>query len=104
MTASGKAKDAPADVDRAGLQREALAWLIDELKSQRKLAADPKKKPAVYQVILHWLNDPDLDSVRDVEKLPADEREAWAKLWADVRKLRDETAPPEVAPQPRLAK
>ena len=44
----------------------------------------------------HWLGDKDLASVRDpqaVERLPQEERDAWARLWADVRALRDATAP-----------
>ena len=104
LVASGKAKDEPKYVDRPGLHREALAWLTADLSELRKLATDLKNKPRVHQVILHWLDDHDLDSVRDVEKLPAEEQAGWKKLWADVRKLRDETAPPEVAPPPRLAK
>ena len=53
----------------------------------------------------HWLRDPDLASGRDptaVERLPPDEREAWRKLWADVRALRDATASPTgpVKPDP----
>ena len=42
------------------------------------------------QALKHWQGDPDLAGVRDedaVAKLPADEREACQKLWADVAAL-----------------
>ena len=40
--------------------------------------------------LAHWLRDGDLGSVRGADalaKLPAEERQAWAKLWADVEAL-----------------
>jgi hypothetical protein len=39
------------------------------------------------QKVQQWQRDPDLASVREaaaLAKLPAEEREAWQKLWADV--------------------
>jgi hypothetical protein len=44
----------------------------------------------VRKTLKHWLDDTDLAGVRDpkeLEKLPAEEREAWQKLWADVDAL-----------------
>jgi hypothetical protein len=41
-------------------------------------------------VLQHWQKDSDLASLRDpkkIAKLPADERERWNKLWADVAAL-----------------
>ena len=38
----------------------------------------------------HWQRDTDLAGVRDpaaLEKLTAEEQEAWRKLWADVAEL-----------------
>jgi hypothetical protein len=38
----------------------------------------------------HWQQDTDLDGVRDAKalaSLPAAERDAWEKLWADVADL-----------------
>ncbi len=38
----------------------------------------------------HWQRDTDLASVRDadaLQKLTAQEQEAWRKLWADVAEL-----------------
>ena len=51
-----------------------------------------------------WLTDPDLRSVREqaeLANLPVEERAGWAKLWADVRDLRDATATPKDAPPQR---
>jgi hypothetical protein len=39
-----------------------------------------------------------------LEELSDDERVGWVKHWAEVRDLRDATAPPQDAPQPRPAK
>jgi len=42
------------------------------------------------------LADADFASVREptaVERLPPDERDAWNKLWTEVRALRDQTEP-----------
>ncbi len=104
LVAYGQAKDAPLHVDRSGLRLESLGWLTAELTLARKLSDIDRNKPAIHKIMLHWLADTDLDSVRAVENLPADERESWAKFWSDVRKLRDETAPRPVAPLPRLVK
>jgi hypothetical protein len=41
-------------------------------------------------VLQHWQQDPDLASVRGDKALaamPAEERDAWRKLWADVAAL-----------------
>ena len=58
---------------------------------------------AVHKRMSEWLSDPDLAGVRDdqwLAKLPGDEREQWRKLWADVRFLRDHTAPAKATPLP----
>jgi tetratricopeptide (TPR) repeat protein len=104
LVANGQGKDTPAQVDQNGLRREALGWLTDELTLGQKLANNTKNNIVIYKTMLHWLADTDLSSVRDVDKLPAAEREAWSKFWAGVRKLRDNTAPRPVAPAPRLVK
>jgi hypothetical protein len=41
-------------------------------------------------MLVRWQRDGELASVRDpasLEKLAADERETWRKLWADVAEL-----------------
>ena len=69
------------------------------------IAADSPNAAARYSTIhkgmTHWLSDPDFAGVRDdqwLAKLPADEQGKWRKLWAEVRSLRDRTAPRKTAP------
>jgi hypothetical protein len=53
-------------------------------KAQSKNPAD---RLEAQQALQHWQSDPDLAGIRDpdaVAKLPADEREACQRLWADV--------------------
>ena len=48
------------------------------------------------RVLKYWQQDPNLSCLRDVAelaKLPADEREACKKLWADVQALLDKAEP-----------
>ena len=98
LLASGLAKDAPPQFDKCVLHREALGWLTTELASLRKLAGDSRNKPTVHKALLDWLANPDLASVREVEKLPSDERESWYRLWAEIRQFRDDTAPGKIPP------
>jgi hypothetical protein len=45
--------------------------------------------------LAHWLQDSDLAGVRDdkpLTALPAGERDAWRKLWADVVALLQKSA------------
>ncbi|HKB34985.1 MAG TPA: tetratricopeptide repeat protein, partial [Gemmataceae bacterium] len=98
----GKGKDVPPPSERPAYLRQALDLLTAELVAIRKLAATDAA--FVHRTVAYWLVDEDLQPARDpkvVERLPQDERDAWAKLWADVRDLRDRTRPPEVAPAPR---
>ncbi len=78
------------------LRGEALDWLNDDLSYWRGAwQSDPSKNRAlVHQRLGHWLNDPDLATVRQIEKLPPDERPLWQKLWDDVRKLHGQTGQP----------
>jgi hypothetical protein len=42
------------------------------------------------EALRHWQKDADLASVRDkdaLDQLPAAERDAWQRLWADVAAL-----------------
>jgi tetratricopeptide (TPR) repeat protein len=92
------------------LRRKALKWLRQRLDYEREFLSRPQTssltwtRAKVHRWTQHYLTDPDLPFVRHplaVALLPADEREGWRKLWADVRRLRDETAPVELAPPPR---
>jgi tetratricopeptide (TPR) repeat protein len=85
----------PAAEEAARARRLARGWFADELAALRTMAASDKaadrKKAA--DALAHWQQDTDLASVRDPQRraaLPADERHAWEKLWADVAALRQQ--------------
>ncbi|HEV8060990.1 MAG TPA: protein kinase [Gemmataceae bacterium] len=91
------AKGPQANVESSReLRGQALDWLNDDLSYWRGAwQSEPSKNRAlVHQRLGHWLNDPDLASVRQIEKLPPDERPLWQKLWDDVRKLHGQTGQP----------
>jgi tetratricopeptide (TPR) repeat protein len=103
--ADGKGTDAPPPGERPAYRRRALDYLTADLAATRKLAA--AEPSLVHRRLKDWLADPDLVSIREraeLEKLPIDERVGWVKLWTEVRELRDETAPAELAPPPRPVK
>jgi tetratricopeptide (TPR) repeat protein len=109
LAAAGRGKDAPPPAERPALRKQARDWLAADLAAWReRVAANPAKyRTVAHGQTAHWLTDPDLRSVRepsDLEKLPDEERGRWAKLWAEVRDLRDATATPKDAPPPRPAK
>jgi Flp pilus assembly protein TadD len=94
LAAAGKGEGAAKleDKERVRLQAQALAWLKADLAVWTKLAEGPApQRLLVREKMAHWLADPDLAGVRDKaarQKLPAAERDAWSKLWADVEALR----------------
>jgi serine/threonine protein kinase len=97
--ADGRGPNAPPAPERPGYRKQALDFLTADLAAIRKLP--DTDRAFVQRMMQHWLKDEDLASVRDpmaVEKLPPDERDAWKKLWADVRDLRDRTAPQDAPP------
>jgi len=115
LAGCGLGKDAAALDDRssAGLRRQALDWLRAELQAYRKLLEKEaeKARSVVEWTMQHWQLDKDFEStpllggpslgyrgwntasivgVRKPEalaKLPAEESEAWRKLWADVAEM-----------------
>jgi hypothetical protein len=98
--ADGKGMNALAPVERSAYRKQALELLTAELAAMRKLAAT--NRAFVHRMMQHWLGDADLASGREpaaLEKLPPDEREAWGKRWAEVRELRDRSAP-QADPRP----
>jgi Tfp pilus assembly protein PilF len=94
LAGCGQGNDA-ANLDaqeRARLRQRAVAWLRADLAYRGKHAqsAKPGDRELVRKAMLHWQQDPDLAGLRDREslkKLPAEEREACAKLWADAVEL-----------------
>jgi serine/threonine protein kinase/tetratricopeptide (TPR) repeat protein len=106
LAAATKGADAPPPDARPALRKEALDWLTADLTAWReRLAANPAKhRTVVHDQMAQWLTDPDLRSVREqaeLANLPVEERAGWAKLWAEVRDLRDATATPKDAPPQR---
>jgi tetratricopeptide (TPR) repeat protein len=74
--------------ERAGLRRQALAWLRADLALGARLLNEGK---GVGWSLADWQSGPDLASVRDqtkLAKLPDSERQPWQRLWADVAAVR----------------
>jgi hypothetical protein len=100
----GKGDGAGLDaVSRAGLRRQALGWLRQELAAQRRrVAADPEEaRRFPFGGLGRWLWDPDFIGFNLADILagmPEGERQAWQKLWAEVRDTlarAEGTTPPE---------
>jgi tetratricopeptide (TPR) repeat protein len=94
LTAAGRAEDAKglSEADRAGLRRQALAWLRADLAVHARWAqrGNAKTRAAVRQRLAHWLQDADLAAVRDQEalgRLPWGERAEWHHLWEGANRL-----------------
>jgi tetratricopeptide (TPR) repeat protein len=93
LAAAGLGRDAakPPEKDRTQLRQQALTWLQADLQALKKLhQSDPSSVVTVQTELKRWLSDPDLASVRDAKelaRLPAEERQAWQQLWAEVEKL-----------------
>ena len=94
LAASGLGED-PAKADekeRSRWRKQALDWLRTALTLWTKKIDDgkPEDRAAAAKELKHWQEDSDLAGVRDKDalaKLPADEQDAWRKLWADVDAL-----------------
>jgi serine/threonine-protein kinase len=94
LASTGQGEDA-AKLDageRARMRQQALAWLRADLARWTRLqeTGKPADQAALQQVLRHWQRDTDLDGLRDkpaLAKLPAEERAACEKLWADVGAL-----------------
>jgi serine/threonine-protein kinase len=94
LAGCGQGKDADTlDANkRKELRRQALEWLRADLEtwSKRLTDAKPAQRQAILQTLRHWQQDSDLAGVRDdkaLAALPAAERRAWHKLWADIAGL-----------------
>jgi hypothetical protein len=97
--AAGQAEDAKAlsEADRAGLRRQALAWLRADLAAYARLAerGDAETRAAVRQRLAHWLQDADLAAVRDqaaLGRLAWGERAEWHHLWEGAARLSRQAA------------
>jgi tetratricopeptide (TPR) repeat protein len=84
--------DPPPDAKaRAGLRKQARDWLKADLAAYAKVLAgkDRRGRDFVRRRLLAWQADADLAGLRGgaLEKLSAEEREAWRKLWGEVAEL-----------------
>jgi hypothetical protein len=85
------------DKERLRLRKQALDWLRADLDLWTKhiAGAKPQDRQPWTTPLKHWQEDTDLIGVRDakeLEKLPADEREGYQKLWAEVAELLKKTS------------
>ena len=92
LAAAGKGEDAGklSQEERSRLRKQALGWLRADLDAYTVLVAKTSGRQLVGQRLAFWLQDEDLSGVRDkkaLAALPAPERQAWGKLWADVAAL-----------------
>ena len=99
LAAAGQGKDEPPldDAAKAKLRRQALDWLKTELAVWDKFVANSQSRPVIGQILSHWQKDSDLAGIRDATalgKLPAEERSAFTRLWADVAALRKKAEAP----------
>jgi serine/threonine protein kinase/tetratricopeptide (TPR) repeat protein len=99
--AEGKGATPLPLAERPAYRKQALELLTADLAATRKLVTTDR--PLVHRMMGAWLGSEDLASVRKpkaLDTLLPDERDAWNKLWGEVRELRDCTAPPTGSPQP----
>ncbi len=101
LAAAGKGTDA-ADLGadaRSRLRRQALDWLQADLASwkNRLDGAQTNDRVLVERNLRKWKQNNDLSGVRAAEalaRLPAEEREAWQRCWADVDALLERAGKP----------
>jgi Tfp pilus assembly protein PilF len=95
LAGCGQGKDAAGldEKDRARWRRQAQDWLRAELllHANRLDSGQPADRREVQQQLQIWLAAAPLAGVRGaaaIDKLPAEERAGWAKLWAEAEALR----------------
>ena len=101
LAAAGQGEDAakPDDEERSRLRKQALDWLRADLtlRARQLETGKPADRDAVQQALRYWQKDPDLAGIRDaaaLAKLPAEERAACEKLWADAAALLEKAGTP----------
>ena len=96
LAVCSKGEDAAAinNPVRTHWRQQAQDWLRADLAlwMKRIIGSGPDDRAVAAKGLQHWQEDSDLAGVRDQDalaKLPADEQEAWRKLWTDVDALRN---------------
>jgi serine/threonine-protein kinase len=105
LAAAGQGEDAAKldEKERTRLRQQALDFLRADLALRQKQlqSSKPGEADTARAALRHWQQDADLAGIRDeaaLAKLPAQEREACSRLWADVAALlepKDSTTPKE---------
>jgi tetratricopeptide (TPR) repeat protein len=95
LAAAGQGEDAAKldEAAKAKLRRQALDWLRADLAAWGRLveSGPSQAPPFIARTLGHWQQDSDLAGIRAaaaLTKLPAAERAACTRLWADVAALR----------------
>jgi tetratricopeptide (TPR) repeat protein len=110
LAGTGQGEDAgKLDKERARLRKQALDWLRADLTAwaKRLESGGPAGRAEVQTRLKHWQGDRNLAGIRDkaaLEKLPEEERKAFAQLWADVAALLKKTEALTVREQPKYPK
>jgi serine/threonine-protein kinase len=91
QAALAAASDATA-ASRLALRRQALTWLRADLVAWTRLldTGAPASRAAGQRLMAHWQQNSNLAGIREpaaLANLPAEERAAFAQLWADVAAL-----------------
>jgi serine/threonine-protein kinase len=94
LAAAGRGEDGLQldDRERARLRKQAVDWLRADLAlyAKKMKTGKPEDRAAVQDALRKWQEEPELASIRDaaaLNLLPAEEREAFGRLWADVAEL-----------------
>jgi serine/threonine-protein kinase len=85
-------KPPPDAKERLHWRKQALDWLGEDLAEygKRLQSGKPEERKLILKRLQNWRQDADLNALRDkdsVGQLPADERQACRKLWAEVEAL-----------------
>jgi tetratricopeptide (TPR) repeat protein len=106
LSAIGRGANPPPPAERSAFRKQALDLLTAEVDAMRARAdAD---RSVVYWTMQSMITRSELAWVREPpgqpwpqnmvdfwNRMPQEERDAWNMLWADIRELRDRTAPPK---------
>jgi hypothetical protein len=81
-----------AGEERARWRQQALDWLRADLAALSKMVgeATPQTRRLIAQALQRWKKDADLAGLPEkaaLDNLPAAERAAWQRLWADLGAL-----------------
>jgi tetratricopeptide (TPR) repeat protein len=108
LASAGRSKDAapPDDRERARLRKQALDWLRADLELRARTldTGTPADRAAVRDALREWQVDADLDCLREgaaLASLPAEDRDAFTRLWADVSALSTKAESAAPAERPR---